>query len=397
MSLRCAGSQLLQTVPSPLLTGASTVSLSIWVRINSGSNFTDLDGVQLFGDGGGKLAVGLSAVGRLQASWSANDGSVNHASSWSQSLIPGVNYHLAATWQGGAQRYYLNGLLVGSDAQPGVLGKLGDAATYPFRLGSDVAGVDVTLDEPTLWVGYALTAADVGKLRDRVADPSTISPASIALRWTLAGPDGVAAAPGDAGLVDGSTTGLSLTSVVGACPDLPVGGPDVLPAGSRLLGHGRPLGPGDPLQVPRRGDEPAQRDERRPRTTRSSRSSSPASRPAGRSPSASTARRRPRSRRSPARRYRYFQWNKARPTPGTYDLAVDLPHCGALRPQPALRGLRRDEPARHRHPQQRHSGGHAARPIRGPRARACSATRRPDELVSRWAGSPSPPPPWGCG
>ena len=76
----------------------------------------------------------------------------------------------------------------------------------------------VTIDEPTLWVGYALTAADVGTLRDRAAVPSTISPAAIALRWTLAGPDGATAAPGGAGLVDGSTSHLDLTSVIGGAP-----------------------------------------------------------------------------------------------------------------------------------------------------------------------------------
>jgi hypothetical protein len=71
------------------------------------------------------------------------------------SLAPGTAYHLAATWQDGSQQYYINGVLVHSDTQPGTLGVLGDTSTHPFRLGSDSAGTDVTIDEPTLWVGYA--------------------------------------------------------------------------------------------------------------------------------------------------------------------------------------------------------------------------------------------------
>src|SRR4051812_30934212 len=102
MSLRFVGSQLLRTVSNPLLTGASTASVSIWVRVNPGSAVGSPNGVKLFGDDGGKLSVALDGAGRLRASWSANDGSADNASAWSQSLIPGVNYHLAATWQDGA-------------------------------------------------------------------------------------------------------------------------------------------------------------------------------------------------------------------------------------------------------------------------------------------------------
>ena len=352
MSLRCAGSQLLQTVPSTLLAGASTVSLSIWVRVNSGSDFTNSNGVQLFGDGGGKLAVGLSAAGRLQASWSANDGGADHASSWSQSLIPGVNYHLAATWQDGAQRYYVNGLLVGSDAQHGVLGKLGDSATHPFRLGSDVAGVDVTLDEPTLWVGYALTAADVGTLRDRVAAPSTISPASIALRWTLAGPDGATAAPGDAGLVDGSTSRLDLTSVIGGAPSYQSGvltyslldrgcTAMVAPSGQGILFkfHDAATNPSNVTNVVDNNEQQSIVISGQPAggaftLTFGGHTTAPI--PAIPSPP-----------------YRYFQWNKTLPGPGHVRPRRQPLHRGQRHPEPVLRGLRRDDPARHRHAEQR--------------------------------------------
>ena len=66
MSLRCVGKQLLQTVPSRLLAGASTASLSIWVRVNPGCSVTNPAGVEIFGDAGGKLSVALSGSGKLQ-------------------------------------------------------------------------------------------------------------------------------------------------------------------------------------------------------------------------------------------------------------------------------------------------------------------------------------------
>jgi len=52
---------------------------------------------------------------------------------------------------------------------------------------------DVTLDQTTLWVGYALTALDVVGLRERTVQPGGVAPASIALEWSLAGADGTAA------------------------------------------------------------------------------------------------------------------------------------------------------------------------------------------------------------
>ena len=218
MSLHCVGSQLLQTPPSPLLAGASTASLSIWIRINPGTAVANPAGVLLFGDSGGRVAVGLSGSGDLRVGWSSNDGKADGSSEWEQYLLPGVTYHLAATWQDGVQNYYVNGILVSSDARHGSLGRLGDHLPHPFRIGSDVTGVDVDLDEATLWVGYALTAQDVVGLRDRSGHPEGIAPGSIALRWTLGGPDGLPVRVGDAGLSDASATGLNLSAIAGSAP-----------------------------------------------------------------------------------------------------------------------------------------------------------------------------------
>ena len=169
------------------------------------------------------MSATLSGPGNLRLGWSSNNGMTNGQSTCNLTLTPGTSYHLAAVWQSGSQRYFVNGVEVASDAQTGSLGVLGDAAPHSFRLGSDSAGTDVTLDEPTLWVGYALSDQDVGNLRDRIVHPEGIAPASIALEWSLAGPDGVAAQVGDAGLADSSATGLNLSSIVGSAPTYQAG------------------------------------------------------------------------------------------------------------------------------------------------------------------------------
>ena len=218
MSLRSVGNQLLQTTPNALLAGVSTASLSFWVRVNLGCNVATPTGVEIFGDSGGKLTATLSGSGSLQVQWSSNNGTTNSTSSYVQTLTPGANYHIASTWQSGTQKYFVNGIQVSADTKVGSIGVLGDSAPHLYRLGSDSTGTDVTLDEPTLWVGYALSPQDVFNLRDRIVQPQGISPSSIALQWSLAGSDGVAAKVGDPGLNDGSKTGLNLSSIVGAAP-----------------------------------------------------------------------------------------------------------------------------------------------------------------------------------
>jgi Concanavalin A-like lectin/glucanases superfamily len=223
MSLRSVGNQLLQTVPSAVLAGASTASLSLWVRVNTGSNVSNSNGVEIFGDTGGKFSATLSGSGNLLIRWSSTNGATGGSSSYGLTLIPGTNYHIAAVWQNGAQTYYLNGVLVHSDTQVGTIGVVGDSSTHSYRLGSDSAGTDVTLDEPTLWIGYALRSQDVTNLRNRSITPQGIASSSIALAWSLAGANGVAAQIGDAGLADSSTTGLNLSSIVGAAPTYQAG------------------------------------------------------------------------------------------------------------------------------------------------------------------------------
>jgi hypothetical protein len=218
MSLRFVGSQLLRTGPSSLLIGASKASASFWVQVNAGNDVVAANGVEVFGDSGGKFSATLSGTGSLRLQWSSNDGQSNATSACTLALMPGTSYHVAASWQVGTQQYYLNGVQVGADIKGGTLGVLGDSTLHPYRLGSDQAGADVTLDQPTLWVGYALTPQDVVALRDRTAQPSGVAPSSITLEWSLGGADSAPAQVGDAGLADASTSGLNLSSIVGTAP-----------------------------------------------------------------------------------------------------------------------------------------------------------------------------------
>ena len=247
MSLRCVGNQLLQTAPSSLLAGASTASLSLWVRVNPGSNVANANGVEIFGDAGGKFSATLSGSGNLRLRWSSTSRGTAGGSSCGLALAPGTSYHLAAVWQDGSQRYFLNGVQVLADTQAGTIGVPGDGAPHPYRLGSDSPGVDVTLGDPTIWAGYALSHQDVMNLRDRVARPSEIAPSSTALQWPLSGPDGVAAKVGDAGLADGSKTGLNLSSVVGAAPTYQAA--NLAYAPTPAIGHAMVAGSGQSVVV----------------------------------------------------------------------------------------------------------------------------------------------------
>ncbi len=218
MSLRSVGKQLLQTSPSPLLLGTTQASVSLWVQVHPSGNVTAPGGVEVFGDAGGKLSVTLAGTGQLALRWSSNDGQSNATSSCNLVLTPETSYHIAATWQPGSQRYYVNGVSVQPDNKIGSIGILNDLSSHPFRLGSDQAGADVTVGEPTLWIGHVLTPQEVIGLRDRRATPSAVAAPFIALIYSLAGADGVAAKVGDPGLADSSTNGLNLTTVLGTPP-----------------------------------------------------------------------------------------------------------------------------------------------------------------------------------
>ena len=161
------------TVPSPLLAGALTASLSLWVRVNSGNNVVNSGGVDIFGDAGGKLSATLCGSGSLQLGGCRGNGTTNGHSTCGPDLGPGdelsprgdLAVRLAKLFPSMVSRF-------DSDIQVGSIGVVW-GHRGPSRSGSGPTrrGTDVTLDEPTLWVGYALSAQDVLNLRDRAAHP----------------------------------------------------------------------------------------------------------------------------------------------------------------------------------------------------------------------------------
>jgi hypothetical protein len=221
MSLRCVGAQNVRTAPNAVLNGATTASVSLWVQLNAGSK-APASGAVLLGKSNGD-PVSLVIVGGttsiLRARWYANNGGTETGSYCDIALASGVPTHLAMTFAPGVQQYFVNGVLVQTDACASPLGRPADNnAPESFQVGPDVVGLDVTLDEPTIWQGYALTQTDVTNLVNRVVHPNGVAPAQVAWGLSLAGNGGVPAATGDAGLADITPSGRSVTAVSTPAP-----------------------------------------------------------------------------------------------------------------------------------------------------------------------------------
>ena len=84
--------------------------MSLWVCVNANNNVVNANGVEIFGDSGGKLSAILTGTANLQLQWLSESGTTNGSSSYGMTLVPGWNYHLATTWQNGKQNYYVNGV-----------------------------------------------------------------------------------------------------------------------------------------------------------------------------------------------------------------------------------------------------------------------------------------------
>ena len=216
MSLRFVGRQLLQTQPITLLNRAPKASLSFSIRIQAESIANRPGGVVLFGGEAGILSVHLSGLGSLKVAWRSQGVTSSHRFE----LEADQNYHVASVWDGQAQRYYLNGLLVHEDHLVGPLGHFGSTSVsnVPFRLGSDLDGVDVTFGELALWYGYALTPEEAQDLGQGVVRARDVFPEAIALRWSLAGVNDEVAQAGDLGLSDNHDGQFNLITVQGSAP-----------------------------------------------------------------------------------------------------------------------------------------------------------------------------------
>jgi hypothetical protein len=226
MSVRCVGVQNLRTAPNAIIDGNSVVSVSLWVRLNTGSAAAPGDGL-VFGRPGDNLFSTVVVGGTanlLRVQWLTDGNGASPLSSFDLNLATGDAVHLAATYRPGLQQYFVNGALVATDACASVLRpRAGAAASAPFQVGPGVVGPDVTVDEPTVWQGYELTPADVVNLRDRAVHPQGVAPGQIAWLVSLAGTDGAVPAVGDPGLADQGPNGLSVVAVT-APPPVYVGG-----------------------------------------------------------------------------------------------------------------------------------------------------------------------------
>lgn len=224
MSLRCAGSRRLQTTKTSILDGQATASLALWVRLNGDlepSSKTRRSAL-IFGHPGifDGLALGIGPGHELNAYFRVGRTNVRLESP----LILGMSYHVAVVQDAGTQRLYVNGELVKSAARPGVLGEPGRPPEV-IRLGSDQSWLDLTLDDPTIWTGYALTAEDVRNLRNRTVHPEGVAPKHLAWRLTLDGPAGAAAVAGDTGRADRGPHKLDLAAAPAAQPPVYEAGP----------------------------------------------------------------------------------------------------------------------------------------------------------------------------
>src|SRR5262245_21284489 len=212
------GANSLRTATNTLLHGSGTASLSVWLRINAVNATTNT--INLWTKQFNSVFQVIrpnTQTSRITIQWLG----VNGNPGGSSTLTVTVAYHLAMTWVGGTQVFWVNGTQVATGTFAGALTNPG-AARY-LQLGAGNAAqtdLDFTLDDPALWDGYALTAADVVALRDRTSDPTTITPASLVWFAGLEGTAGVSCVAGDAGLVNQGTagTGQNLATVSSPAP-----------------------------------------------------------------------------------------------------------------------------------------------------------------------------------
>ena len=216
MALRCVGNQCLRTDPVKLLAGQETASLSMWVRINFGSGDAARE-QYLFGHAGSEtIAVWIghqpwySGSGRrIHMSVDAKNDDMAIETAQAADLIPGLAYHVAIAADRGVHRFFLNGKLLSTQEGGRVIGLYDNPRPIAIGLengGGEGGALDVTIDDPTAWVGHALTSEEVVALRDRIVHPEGIAADRIAWRLTLDGADGAGVAAGDPGLAVASGT-----------------------------------------------------------------------------------------------------------------------------------------------------------------------------------------------
>jgi hypothetical protein len=132
---------------------------------------------------------------------------------YAPSLTVLVPVHIAITYDGSNFKAYLNGTLVQTTASAG--GSTGVQGNQVWRLGPDFTDLDITLDEPCLWLGYALTQTDVTNIFNRSVSPPLIQPSNMAWYLSCVGTALANVTLGDAGIQDGSGHSRNITTING--------------------------------------------------------------------------------------------------------------------------------------------------------------------------------------
>lgn len=211
MPLRFTGARYVRTSNTTVLQGATAGAVSFWLHLHPESGTTaghvPLLGAAYFDPFG--LFLSASYDTRVTLQWrDSQQRSIGYS-------LPqkGATYHIAATFDGTTARLFFNGTLVTSSPA----GAIAVQSPKYLQLGG-AEGRDFTLDDPTIWQGYALTESDILALRDRTAAPEDIAPGNIVWRMTLDGTPGAPATLGDPGLDELGSSGADIAIVSDTAP-----------------------------------------------------------------------------------------------------------------------------------------------------------------------------------
>lgn len=212
MSLKMGGDVALQTAPNSVLYGATSLSISLKIRVDAFTPNVDFSSNQI-----GQTYSGiLFAISNSQITVVYNfHDTTSHGNYVSFPILVGTVYHVVFLAENNSQKIYINNELMYNDTQPGSYGTVGWTHPYPFQI-VNVPGISETLDQLYIWNNYTLSDADIKGIFNCSVDPSTISPSNIAWGLSTDGTIGVAVQLGDAGITDKSSNKLDITSITGA-------------------------------------------------------------------------------------------------------------------------------------------------------------------------------------
>jgi hypothetical protein len=199
MSTKILSGQQLKTVNYDMLGGAATCSLSLFFRLNK----VYLTGIAhtLFG----KASFQQIVVYRFNVTPPEDVAlSLQLASGTKRLLVnyvTGVVYHVAITYDGANVYFYVDGVLLGTQAGTGLVNSITSSGLQLGELPANAA-LDYEVSDVCVWNGYVLTAADVKNIRDGLAASTSISPGNLVWHASLSGTPGATIQNGDPGLND---------------------------------------------------------------------------------------------------------------------------------------------------------------------------------------------------